>query len=673
MRPNHRRNTATRGRLATDIGGRLPDLSRRSHTKAEAQRAKPARMPGVLPISFALAIACAILPTLLHADTVEMKSGRVIENCETRKRGQSIVIDTGTAVFTVPMAQIERIEERAVKREEPTPAPAPTEAAATATPTAFPEATPTPEIYIAPNTPPGHEPKVGLNPKYRPDPAMVRRFRAELEKINQEAIDSWDFDLEREIARVMLDPRVPRVWDKTWPHYAKWQRESYLPIINAARTAFHKHRNPKTGAPGLKTETITVPGNITGKDTLRIRYESGCINPQDNAYIWGDDEDIVYLTGGRNFTPNQTLKIMPGTLVLVASFQDDQREGPLDEAIVNELKTLFAQDQKKTGPKPNVTEAKIFEGRIENLGGFGVDGGPLLARGEVGFPILIVSDAQEPTPFDFFLWHFVRGVVDHVVTENSVYTNSRLETVNSRNRFDIRLGTHTSSPCYHVGNYMGSCRDESIDMFAAKDTPFIIYNVFQNKWCVGKSLTLFDGIVVASNSYVDMYGNCIQFLNQNASPHVQKDARRFWNEDLSVLAKKTWRSRIVVKNNNFFSRPGQVVVNNGFPGTIIDMRRNYWGTTSKALINRKMRREDRGRIDIAEPNPYPDSDMDGVTDEKEARAGTDPRVMDTDQDGLIDGRDPEPLNPDTDGNGMPDGIDLYRTDYRKLVPTMDDF
>lgn len=119
MHPNHNSNAPIRGRLS------------------EAQRAKPARTVGVLLIT--LAIACTMLPTPLRADTVEMKSGRVIENCQTRQRGKSVVIDTGSAVFTVPMAQIERIEEEAVKREGPRPTPTPTQHPVTPTPTAEPQ------------------------------------------------------------------------------------------------------------------------------------------------------------------------------------------------------------------------------------------------------------------------------------------------------------------------------------------------------------------------------------------------------------------------------------------------------------------------------------------------------------------------------------------------------
>ena len=64
-----------------------------------------------------------------------------------------------------------------------------------------------------------------------------------------------------------------------------------------------------------------------------------------------------------------------------------------------------------------------------------------------------------------------------------------------------------------------------------------------------------------------------------------------------------------------------------------------------------------------------DSDGDGLTDEEEARLGTDPFKADTDGDGLTDGEEvkiykTDPLNPDTDFDGLSDGDEVkkYKTD-----------
>ncbi len=58
-----------------------------------------------------------------------------------------------------------------------------------------------------------------------------------------------------------------------------------------------------------------------------------------------------------------------------------------------------------------------------------------------------------------------------------------------------------------------------------------------------------------------------------------------------------------------------------------------------------------------------DSDGDGLSDEEEARLGTDPNNPDTDGDGLLDGEEvyeyeTDPTKADTDGGGIPDGVEV---------------
>lgn len=70
-----------------------------------------------------------------------------------------------------------------------------------------------------------------------------------------------------------------------------------------------------------------------------------------------------------------------------------------------------------------------------------------------------------------------------------------------------------------------------------------------------------------------------------------------------------------------------------------------------------------GAAALAEGLPK-DSDGDGLTDEQEAKLGTDPFNKDTDGDGLTDGDEvnvykTNPLNPDTDFDGLKDGPEVF--------------
>ena len=75
--------------------------------------------------------------------------------------------------------------------------------------------------------------------------------------------------------------------------------------------------------------------------------------------------------------------------------------------------------------------------------------------------------------------------------------------------------------------------------------------------------------------------------------------------------------------------------------------------------------------DADSANALTDADNDGLSDPDEATAGTDPLDPDTDDDGLLDGVETntgtfvdandtgtDPLNPDTDGDGVSDGVEV---------------
>lgn len=65
------------------------------------------------------------------------------------------------------------------------------------------------------------------------------------------------------------------------------------------------------------------------------------------------------------------------------------------------------------------------------------------------------------------------------------------------------------------------------------------------------------------------------------------------------------------------------------------------------------------------PKPTNDNDGDGLTNDEEAKLGTDPNSADTDKDGLFDKEEVDvyhtnPLKADTDGDGTSDGVEVKR-------------
>lgn len=82
---------------------------------------------------------------------------------------------------------------------------------------------------------------------------------------------------------------------------------------------------------------------------------------------------------------------------------------------------------------------------------------------------------------------------------------------------------------------------------------------------------------------------------------------------------------------------------------------------------------------VAVPQGAPggqDSDGDGLTTDQELQWGTDPKVADTDGDGLVDGdeartRHTDPLKPDSDEDGLTDGQELVTHHTDPLNPDSD--
>lgn len=81
------------------------------------------------------------------------------------------------------------------------------------------------------------------------------------------------------------------------------------------------------------------------------------------------------------------------------------------------------------------------------------------------------------------------------------------------------------------------------------------------------------------------------------------------------------------------------------------------------LLDGEEDRNGNGQVDPGESDPNAkDSDGDGLPDDVERQIGTDPLLADSDGDGLSDAREIElgtdPLRADTDGDGLPDGIEV---------------
>jgi len=453
-----------------------------------------------------------------------------------------------------------------------------------------------------PLTSPSSEPTAtSENPKW-PGLGLPADFQGTRVGIDySEYLTDEPFDVEKEVERVLTEVRagkgVPPVLDKSSPYHALWHRDVYQRIIDAAREALHKHRDPRTGAPGVKSETINVPGNVTGKDTLRILYKAN--DPGSIDAIWGDEYDIIYITGSRdtlNLGPIDHIRIMPGTIFLVAAMQDATEGGIIPPSLEKHLREVF---------HPNMQhDSEIVasvQGKDKEYFTFVHFDPVVLASGKLEAPIVFFSDSAEPTPFDYTQVQTWSGTWDYVISEDSVLGG--LSDVVSRCKLHRHLATGLGGPGHYLANYFGDAWNENLCMVNSDSrlSYCVRYNIFNNSANVTRLLiggvslddTRSDQIEIANNVF---FGTALTFLQE----YSLSDTSHVAIGHNSFLAKTTPAQHCLFGFTSL--KTAKVLAPN-----------NYWGTTSaseiEALIHDGQDNPSYGEVEfrpfLASPVPMP--------------------------------------------------------------------
>lgn len=599
------------------------------------------------------------------ADTVILKNGRQIENCQATRKGDAYVIKQNGMEFTVSAATVASVEAKPVIVPTAVPPTPPPNAVpqSDALPGASP-ASPSKPVSASftaqtPRPPssalsglllPRQDVPATLLPRVRQafTPEQLAHFRDEIE---EQFRKSDQFDLEREVARVMLDPRVPDALNPKWEYYAKWQRASYQPIIDAVRAARERRGNiyQQQKEKWILTDQITVPGNITNKDTLTIRYVAGQADGSVKKFIWGDDEDVVCLTGQVQIHAHQTLEIRPGAIVIAAAFLDEVNKGAAPEKMRRLLIDFFRENT-----DPGQWDYHINKAMQEH--GFQKDqwfghiivlgiGGTFLARGKEEQPIVMVSESStnETTPLD---WHgpiYGTGVMDYcLVSDNMIIKNGGPQVAFARSFCDDNCVCHAGYGTI-VANRFYRAFNGAVELTGAAE---FYRNAVYCPWGGGVR--------------ADDYGP------DKAFPAQIHDNLVYLN-NIGIIT--NYVGRVTIHQNTIVPDPG-------FPFCIINESRtdvsaesNYYGTNDPVEIDNRIKdKRDDAKLGEVKFRPWltsPDSDLDGLTDDEEQKLGTDPHCMDTDGDFCIDGLEvnqykTDPLNQDTDNDGVPDGIEVFR-------------
>ena len=384
---------------------------------------------------------------------------------------------------------------------------------------------------------------------------------------SSEYLTDEPFELDKEVERILAEVRagkgVPPVLLEDNPYHRLWFRDTYKPVIDAAREAFHKHQDPVTGAPGKLRETITVPGNITGKDTLVIHYQGNDHDPEHLTY--GDDEDIVYFTGiGDNANHGGPVQILPGTLLLAATMQDATKGGIAPQELQDFLRSTYYRD---IGHISSVYEACWGENEKYFLS-IAFEG-TVIAKGKIDAPIVCFSDSADPKPFDYK--NVVTGgggVIDFAVFEDCNLADLNGEDmITARCKFDHHLESGRNGPGYVIASYFGNFENEAICNEVGNKT-IVMYNIFNNRIGGG--------------------------VGYGGTPETKIEFNTFLGESiLGAFTSKQAFKEFSVANNNIFAIEevlGNVSIHHMLP-VDVDLSCNYWGTTDRTKIQLRMKEE----------------------------------------------------------------------------------
>ncbi|MBI2996015.1 MAG: right-handed parallel beta-helix repeat-containing protein [Candidatus Melainabacteria bacterium] len=285
------------------------------------------------------------------------------------------------------------------------------------------------------------------------------------------------------------------------------------------------------------------------QEEKKLKNISGEINEDQ---IWSGN---IHVTGDIWVNRGVTLTILPGTVIKVSAFSDDQHGG---------------KDHPHDPPFPNDPD------RIETKSTQIIIDGSLNAIGTPDKRIVFTSDSENPTTYDWDGLLISRGKLKYAIIEYARYNNiqesSNVVIANSiiRNALECCLCIGHAKPVSPriLNNEIYNCGHEGIDY--AGGSALIEGNYFhlenpeiQPNPTIGRN-----GIIVYKNAYPIIKKNTFKKL---------VDAILFLNDALNEEKK---RSKVIVRDNKIEENDVGIEMEPGFPSGVVIIKNNQ-------LINNK--------------------------------------------------------------------------------------
>lgn len=282
--------------------------------------------------------------------------------------------------------------------------------------------------------------------------------------------------------------------------------------------------------------------------------------------IWSG---TIHVTGDIMVREGITLTILPGTVVEVAAFSDDQHSG-VDDYTPN---PWFPKDPARIGTKS--TSIMIM--------------GTLNASGTPDNKIIFTSDSNNPTTYDWDGLGISHGKLEYSIVEYARYTNFQesSDVIVANNIF-----RHILECCICIGH------SKSI-------SPQILNNEAYN--CGHEVIDYAGGSSLIKGNYFHLGDRSLQpdpnrggvgiVVYQNAYPVIEQNVLKdhsvgvYFNEDL--LNEEEEGKKVILRNNRMENNRVNTDIDSGYPAKAIVMENNHanvvieGGYPAKAIVTEK--------------------------------------------------------------------------------------
>ncbi|MBS3166247.1 right-handed parallel beta-helix repeat-containing protein [Candidatus Woesearchaeota archaeon] len=279
----------------------------------------------------------------------------------------------------------------------------------------------------------------------------------------------------------------------------------------------------------------------------------------DKNQIWSGN---ISVTGDITVEEDITLTILPGTIVTVTAFSDDQQEG---------------KDHPHDPPFPKDPDRKETSSTIIQINGF------LNASGTPKNKIIFTTDKKQTT-YDWDGLYIVRGILDFAIIEHARYNriqeSSEVIISNSiiRNSLECCLCIGHFKPVSPqiLNNDIYNCGHEAIDNGGGSAIIKGNYFHVENPEIQPEPLWGRNGIIVYQNTYPTIENNRFEKLSR--AIYFLEDSKN----------KITEGKQVIIRNNIIKNNEAAFGINPGYPmGTVFMENNNLMNNTGEEVQESK--------------------------------------------------------------------------------------